>query len=166
MPAVGFLHTLRLCSAASSLMSCVCWSTPQFPGCFPRYLDLFQCLPHACCSLNVFTQANPTWKKLSCLQWNLDKNTCGKETNTHKAGWLSGTLICCPFQFFSLELILFEHNSAPSVNAKLLILLLYRKQIIMHDIGNGLLGWHREDQENTLITSNYIWYTCTTLFLK
>lgn len=42
---------------------------------------------------------------------------------------LSGTLICCHFQFFSLELILFEHNSVLRVNVKLLILLLYRKQI-------------------------------------
>lgn len=42
---------------------------------------------------------------------------------------LSGTLICFHFQFFSLELILFEHNSVPRVNVKLLILLLYRKQI-------------------------------------
>lgn len=42
---------------------------------------------------------------------------------------LSGTLICCHFQFFSLEHILFDHNSVPRVNVKLLILLLYRKQI-------------------------------------
>lgn len=55
------------------LVHCICWSTVEFPGCFLRYLDSFQCLQHICCSLNVFTQANPTRKKLSCLQWNLDK---------------------------------------------------------------------------------------------
>lgn len=92
---------------------------------FPRYLGLFQCSQRICCSLNVFTQANPTREKLSCLHWNLDKkNTGRKDRQTHITRLRRGTSIRCHFQFFSLELILFQRSSALRVNVKLLILLL------------------------------------------
>lgn len=41
-----------------------------------------------------------------------------REANTSESGLLSGTLVCCHIQFFSLELVLFEHDSVPRVKCE------------------------------------------------
>lgn len=51
------------------------------------------------------------------------------EKNTYETGLLTGTLICCHIQFFSLELVLFEHDSVLRVKSEVVNRISIWKQI-------------------------------------